>query len=69
MVADNSPTSYNATNLPAGLSINTSTGEITGIPTAAPGLYNIGLVATNAGGNGNATLALTIQAKVLTISG
>ncbi|WP_297510896.1 YDG domain-containing protein, partial [Flavobacterium sp.] len=69
MVADNSPTSYNATNLPAGLSINTSSGEITGIPTAAPGLYNIGLVATNGGGDGNATLALTIQAKALTISG
>ncbi|MEN9336980.1 MAG: hypothetical protein RLZZ500_1967, partial [Bacteroidota bacterium] len=69
IVADNSPTSYNATNLPAGLSINTATGEISGIPTAAPGLYSIGLVATNGGGSGNATLDLTIQAKSLTISG
>ncbi|WP_264510953.1 YDG domain-containing protein [Flavobacterium sp. N1719] len=69
IVADNSPTSYNATNLPAGLSINTATGEISGIPTAAPGVYNIGLVATNAGGDGTATLSLTINAKSLTISG
>ena len=69
IVADNSPTSYNATNLPPGLSINTATGEISGIPTAAPGLYNIGLVASNAGGDGTATLSLTINAKSLTITG
>ncbi|TRV27898.1 MAG: hypothetical protein EWV88_04065, partial [Microcystis wesenbergii Mw_MB_S_20031200_S109D] len=69
IVADSSPTSYNATNLPAGLSINTATGEISGIPTAAPGLYNVGLVATNAGGDGTATLSLTLNAKSLTITG
>ncbi|MCZ8295811.1 MAG: YDG domain-containing protein, partial [Flavobacterium sp.] len=67
IVADNSPTSYNATSLPAGLSINTTTGEISGIPTAAPGSYSIGLIATNAGGDGTATLSLSIAAKGLTI--
>src|SRR3989442_829877 len=35
ITATNSPTSYNATGLPAGLSVNTSTGVISGTPTTA----------------------------------
>ena len=35
IAASNSPTSYSATGLPAGLSVSTSTGKITGTPTAA----------------------------------
>ena len=69
ITADNSPTSFNAVNLPTGLTINTVTGEISGTPTAAPGTYSVGLVATNAGGDGTATLSLSIAAKGLTIDG
>ncbi|WP_298223862.1 YDG domain-containing protein, partial [Flavobacterium sp.] len=69
ITASESPTSYNATGLPAGLSVNTSTGEITGTPTAAPGTFNVTISATNAGGTGSATLVYTITAKNLTVTG
>jgi sugar lactone lactonase YvrE len=59
ITATNSPTSYNATGLPAGLSVNTATGAITGTPTAV-GVSTVTLSATNAGGTGTATLTLTI---------
>ncbi|MBN2777571.1 MAG: putative Ig domain-containing protein [Bacteroidales bacterium] len=55
-----SPTSYNATGLPAGLSINTSTGEISGTPPAT-GVTNVTISATNACGTGNETLVITIS--------
>lgn len=49
ITATNSPTSYGASGMPAGLSINTSTGQITGTPTSSgSGSFNI--TATNAGG-------------------
>ena len=60
ITASNSPTSYNATNLPAGLSVNTSSGAITGTPTAA-GTSSVTISATNAGGTGTATLSITIK--------
>lgn len=59
ITATNSPTSYSATGLPAGLTINTSSGLISGTPTAA-GASNIDLGATNATGTGNGSLALTV---------
>ena len=61
ITATNSPTSYSATGLPAGLSVNTSSGLISGTPTAS-GTSTVTLGATNASGKGNATLALTITA-------
>ena len=61
IAATNFVASYNATSLPAGLSVNTATGLISGTPTAA-GTSSVGLSATNLGGTGNATLALQIQA-------
>jgi len=61
ITASNSPTSYNATSLPAGLSVNTSTGVISGTPTTA-GTVNTSIRATNAGGTGSATLVFTINA-------
>ena len=48
-----------ATGLPAGLSVASGTGLISGTPTAA-GTSTVTLSATNAGGTGNATLTLTI---------
>ncbi|EAZ96655.1 Outer membrane autotransporter barrel [Flavobacteria bacterium BAL38] len=59
IVATNLPTSYNATGLPAGLSINTTTGQITGTPTGA-GIFNVTISATNAYGTDTETLVITL---------
>ncbi len=61
VVANNSPTSYAASGLPPGLSINTSSGVISGTPTT-PGAYTVGLTASNANGDGTATLTINVQA-------
>ena len=63
ITASGSPTSYGATGLPAGLSINTGTGAIAGTPTVA-GTSNVTISAINAGGTGSATLTLTVNAAV-----
>ncbi len=60
ITASNSPTSFGATGLPAGLTVNTASGSITGTPSVS-GTSTVTLSATNAGGTGNATLALTIN--------
>jgi len=60
ITADNSPASFSATGLPTGLSINPSTGVISGTPTTS-GTYAIGLSASNVAGTGTATLTLTIS--------
>ncbi len=60
ITATNGPTSFNASELPAGLSINTATGLISGTPTTA-GNSSVTVSATNAGGTGSASLALTIS--------
>jgi hypothetical protein len=59
ITANNSPTSFSASGLPAGLSLNTVTGVISGTPTAI-GSSSINVTATNAGGTGTATLILTV---------
>ena len=61
IVADNAPYSYGATGLPAGLSINATTGLISGTPTTA-GMYQVALAATNSGFEADATLVLTVLA-------
>ena len=70
IAASNSPTSYAATGLPGGLSINTTTGLISGTPTTA-GTSNVTISATNAGGPTSATLVVTINVAppVITSSG
>ena len=74
IVGSNNPTSFNATGLPAGLVVNTSTGVISGTPTAV-GTTNVTISAINSGGTGSATLAITIAqappviASALTASG
>ena len=59
ITASSSPTSFGATGLPAGLSVNAS-GTITGTPTAA-GTSNVLISATNGSGTGTATLVITIS--------
>lgn len=59
ITASNSPTSFNASPLPAGLSINTATGVISGIPAAA-GTFFVEISATNITDTGTATLTLTV---------
>ena len=59
ITASNSPASFAASPLPAGLTVNSS-GLISGTPTAG-GLTNVTLSATNVNGTGSATLVLTIQ--------
>ena len=61
ITANNAPASYAATGLPAGLSLNTGTGVISGTP-AAGGVSDVAISATNAGGTGTATLRLAIAA-------
>ena len=61
ITATDNPASYGATGLPAGLSVNSGTGLISGTPTSA-GSSTVALAATNASGTGNATLTITIGA-------
>ncbi len=56
--ATKGPTSFAATGRPSGTTFSTTTGVIGGSATS-PGVYNIGLSATNSFGTGNATLVLT----------
>ena len=60
ITATNNPTSYGATGLPAGLTVNTSSGVISGTPIAA-GTYTVTISATNAGGARTNSLILTVS--------
>ncbi len=68
IAASGNPTSFSASTLPPGLSLNTSTGAITGTPTDATGSpYSVTIGATNAGGTGTATLTITIARRTLVV--
>ncbi len=71
ITASNSPASYGATGLPAGLSVNTATGAISGTPSTA-GTYNTTVSATNPAGTGTKGVVITISSlpvPVITSSG
>lgn len=59
ITASNGPQSFDATGLPAGLSVDQSTGVISGQP-AATGTFLVTLKATNPGGDGTAVLTLQV---------
>jgi PKD repeat protein len=61
ITASGVPTSYSASPLPAGLSIVTATGVITGTPTTV-GTTVVLLGATNSSGTGNYALTITVSA-------
>lgn len=61
ITATESPTSFGATALPPGLSVNPASGVISGLPTTV-GSYNPVISATNSTATGSATLNITISA-------
>jgi hypothetical protein len=61
LTASNSPTSYGATGLPPGLTLNPATGVILGSPTAT-GTFVVTLTAYNVGGTGTTTFTITVNA-------
>lgn len=69
ITASNAPTSFNAANLPAGLSVNTSTGVISGTVTENVGTVLTTITATNSAGSDTKTLTWTITPKALTVTG
>ena len=58
--ANNSPTLYGASGLPAGLTVNSASGQISGNPSVG-GTYSVTLTAANAGGVASKTLSLSIN--------
>jgi formylglycine-generating enzyme required for sulfatase activity len=67
LTAANTPSSFgNATALPAGLSLNATTGLISGTPMAA-GNSAVSLRATNAGFTGTANVTFSIKSDLITV--
>ena len=66
ITATNGPTSFGASNLPAGLSLNPHTGVISGQPLVG-GTFQVPISATNAVGTCNATLTILAAASLPTI--
>jgi len=66
--AMNNPTSFSATGLPGGLTVNATSGVISGTPLAA-GNATISLSATNQSGSATKALALRIERPPLRIGG
>ena len=72
IMADQAITTWGAAGLPAGLTVNTATGLISGTPawgTDASSPYSVTLSAANGNGTGTATLTLTILPPPLSFVG
>ena len=67
ITASGTPTSYNASSLPSGLSVNTSTGVISGTPSSA-GTFTSSISASNTAGTGSASLTIAIAKGTPTIT-
>ncbi len=67
VTADNNPTSFDATGLPPGLSINALSGVISGTPTQN-GTFIATLSASNSSGTGYANLTITVAASASDVS-
>ena len=65
IIATNNPTSYSASGLPDGLSIDTSTGLITGTTpdVTTTQSYTMTIGAANAAGSSTATLSINVKAR------
>ncbi|MDA7675003.1 S8 family serine peptidase [Akkermansiaceae bacterium] len=61
--ASNATTSYSATGLPAGLSLNETTGLITGVPTTE-GAFSVNITATNIIGTTNGSLTINVGPRI-----
>jgi uncharacterized delta-60 repeat protein len=61
IVASGSPTGYSAANLPAGLTLNATTGLISGTPTQT-GTFSVTITATNASGSTSKALVIIVTA-------
>jgi uncharacterized delta-60 repeat protein len=61
VTATRSPQTYTATGLPPGLTINSTTGVISGTPTAV-GTYKVAVTANGTGGLASSTMTITIGA-------
>jgi len=68
ITASGTPTSYSATSLPSGLSVNTSTGVISGTPSSA-GTFTSSISGSNTVGTGSASLSIAIANGTPTITG
>ncbi|MEM7181193.1 MAG: putative Ig domain-containing protein [Spirochaetota bacterium] len=63
------PTSYSVSpTLPTGLAINTTTGQLAGTPTVISTTASYTVTATNSGGSTNASITITVNDAVPTIS-
>jgi hypothetical protein len=69
IVATNAATSFTATGLPPGLSLDPSTGLVSGTPTMGGMLFGPTISAINASGTGSATLWITILTNFKQIAG
>lgn len=62
ILATNSPTSFTATNLPSGLTLNATTGLISGTPTAYTLAQKVTITASNNGGTGAGAVLFSVNA-------
>jgi len=60
ITASNSPTRFSASGLPSGLTLNATTGRVSGSPATA-GSFGTRIVAINAGGAGNQTVSIAVS--------